>query len=70
MPRNQHPRELDVAPGQRFRSQDGMVWEVSGFIRTHDGRPHVTLIKSQDKFTEKTISIDALFDKRLFSIVE
>jgi hypothetical protein len=47
-----------------------MVWEVSEIIRTYDELPHVALVKPQDRLTRKVISVDALFDKRLFSVVE
>ena len=68
MPRTQHHGELE---GQRFRAPEGMVWEVSEFIRTHhDQHPHVALIKPQDRSTKKVISVDALFDKRLFNVVD
>ncbi len=70
MPRTRRHRELDLAPGQRFRSPDGIVWEVSEFIRTHVERPHVTLVKVEDRLTRKVISVDALFDKRLFLVVD
>ncbi len=70
MPRTRHHCELDLAPGQRFRSPDGMVWEVSEFIRMHGEPPHVALVKLEDRLTRKVISVDALFDKRLFSVVD
>ena len=62
--------QLDLAAGQRFRAPDGIVWEVSGPIQTYGGRPRVVLVKLDDRLTKKVISVDALFDKRLFSIVE
>ena len=65
-----HHRELDLAPGRRFRAPDAIVWKVSEFIRTHDELPHVALVKLEDRLTRKVISVDALFDKRLFSVVE
>ncbi len=70
MPRTRYHRELDLAPGQRFRSPDGIVWEVSEFIRMHGEPPHVALVKLEDRLTRKVISVDALFDKRLFSAVD
>ncbi len=62
--------KLDLAAGQRFRAPDGIVWEVLGPIRTNGGRPHVALVKLDDRLTKKVVSVDALYDKRLFSIVE
>ena len=70
MPSTQHHRELDIARGQHFRARDGIVWEVSEIIRRYDELPHVALVKPQDRLTRKVISVDALFDKRLFSVVE
>ena len=62
--------QLDLAAGQRFRARDGIVWEVSEPIRTHYDHPHVALVKLEDRLEKKVISVDALFDKRLFSFVE
>ena len=67
MARTQKP---DLAVGQRFRAPDGIVWEMVGFPQTHDEYPHVALVKLEDRFSRKVISVDALFDKRLFSVVE
>ena len=68
MRRTQHHRELE---GQHFRALEGMVWEVSEFILTHhDEHPHVALVKPRDRLTRKVISVDALFDKRLFKLVD
>ena len=60
----------DPAAGQRFRAPDGIVWELVEPIQTHGDRPHVALVKLEDRHTRKVISVDALFDKRLFSSVE
>ncbi len=62
--------EHDLAPGQRFRARDRIIWEISEIARTHDDRTHVALVKPEDRLTVKVISVDALFDKRLFSAVE
>ena len=64
----QHHRILE---GQRFRALDGMEWEFSEFILTHhDEHPHVALVKPLDRLTKKVISVDALFDKRLFNVID
>jgi len=39
-------------------------------LRKHGERPHVVLVKPGDRFARKVISVDALYDKRLFSFVE
>ncbi len=68
MQRTQHPHILE---GQRFRALEGMEWEFSRFVLTHrDERPHVALVKPLDRLTRKVISVDALFDKRLFNIID
>lgn len=67
MARTQHP---DLPAGQRFRTPDGIVWEVLEPAQTHDEYPHVALVKLEDRLTRKVISVDALFDTRLFSMVE
>ena len=68
MLRTQHHRELE---GQRFLALEGMEWEVSEFIRTHrDEHPQVALVKPLDRLTRKVISVDALFDKRLFNVID
>ena len=67
MARTQKP---DLAVGQRFRAPDGIVWEVLEPAQTHDEYPHVALVKLEDRLTRKVISVDALFDTRLFSMVE
>jgi hypothetical protein len=68
MQRTQHHRILE---GQRFRALEGMEWEFSEFILTHRGEhPHVALVKPLDRLTRKVISVDALLDKRLFSLIE
>ncbi len=67
MQRTQHHRVLE---GQRFRAQEGMEWEFAEFILTHrDEHPHVALVKPLDRLTRKVISVDALFDKRLFHVI-
>ena len=68
MQRNQQNRILE---GQRFRALEGMEWEFSEFILTHrDEHPHVALVKPLDRLTRKVISVDALFDKRLFIVID
>ena len=68
MQRGQHPR---LSQGQRFRALDGMEWEFSEFILTRrDELPHVALVKPLDRLTRKVISVDALFDKRLFNVID
>jgi hypothetical protein len=68
MNRVQHPR---IPHGQRFRALEGMEWEFSEFILTYrDEPPHVALVKPLDRLTRKVISVDALFDKRLFSVID
>lgn len=48
-----------------------MEWVFSEFIMTHrDEHPHVALVKPLDKLTRKVISVDALFDKRLFRVID
>ena len=60
-----------IPEGQRFRAIEGMEWEFSEFILTHrDEHTHVALVKPQDRLTRKVISVDALFDKRLFNVVD
>ena len=68
MQRNQHHQ---IPEGQRFRALEGMEWEFAEFIMTHrDEHPHVALVKPLDKLTRKVISVDALFDKRLFIVID
>ncbi len=68
MQRIEHHR---ISEGQRFRALEGMEWEFSRFILTHrDERPHVALVKPLDRLTRKVISVDALFDKRLFKVID
>ena len=68
MQRNQQHR---IPEGQRFRALEGMEWEFAEFILTHrDEHPHVALVKPLDKLTRKVISVDALFDKRLFIVID
>ena len=63
-----HIRHERILAGQRFRTVEGREWEFTEFILTHfDKHPHVALVKPQDRLTRKVISVDALFDKRLFS---
>ncbi len=60
-----------IQQGQRFRAIEGMEWEVSNFVLTHrDENPHVALVKPLDRLTRKVIAVDALFDKRLFNVVD
>ena len=68
MKRTQHHHILE---GQRFRAIEGMEWEVSNFVLTHrDENPHVALVKPLDRLTRKVIAVDALFDKRLFNVID
>ena len=68
MQRNQQHR---IPAGQRFRALEGMEWEFAEFILTHrDEHPHVALVKPLDRLTRKVISVDALFDKRLFIVID
>ena len=60
-----------ILEGQRFRATEGMEWEVSNFVLTHrDENPHVALVKPLDRLTRKVIAVDALFDKRLFNVMD
>jgi hypothetical protein len=68
MQRTQHHR---IAEGQRFRALEGMEWEFTEFILTYrDELPHAALVKPLDRLTRKVISVDALFDKRLFNLID
>ena len=68
MQRTQHHHILE---GQRFRALEGMEWEVTNFVLTHrDENPHVALVKPLDRLTRKVIAVDALFDKRLFNVID
>ena len=68
MNRTQHHR---ILAGQRFRALEGMEWEFADFVLTYrDEHPHVALVKPLDRLTRKVISVDALFDKRLFRVVD
>ncbi len=68
MQRTQHHHILE---GQRFRAIEGMEWEVLNFVLTHrDENPHVALVKPLDRLTRKVIAVDALFDKRLFNVID
>ncbi len=67
----QSNRRHSISEGQRFRALEGMEWEFTEFILTHrDERPHVALVKPLDRLTRKVISVDALFDKRLFNVID
>ncbi len=60
-----------IPKGQRFRAMEGMEWEFSEFILTYrDEHPHVALVKPLDRLTRKVISVDALFDRRLFNVID
>lgn len=60
-----------IQQGQRFHSLEGMEWEFAEFILTYrDEHPHVALVKPLDRLSRKVISVDALFDKRLFSAID
>ena len=69
MQRTHHHQILE---GQRFRALEGMEWEFSGYVLTYrdDELPHVSLVKPLDRLTRKVISVDALFDKRLFNAID
>jgi hypothetical protein len=68
MDRTQHHR---IQQGQRFHSLEGMEWEFSNFILTYrEEHPHVALVKPLDRLSRKVISVDALFDKRLFKTID
>ena len=63
-------RENQLEPGQRFRSQDGHLWDVRGVVRIGGTLPHVSLISAKDPTVSKLISVDALLDQRLYRFVE
>ena len=68
MQRTQHHH---IQEGQRFLTPEGREWEVSNYVLTlRDEHPHVALVKPMDKLTRKVISVDALFDKRLFNVID
>ncbi len=67
----QRTQHHHIQEGQRFRAQEGMEWEFAEFILTHrDEHPHVALVKPLDRLSRKVISVDALFDKRLFNVID
>ncbi|MBM3486797.1 MAG: hypothetical protein FJX67_09210 [Alphaproteobacteria bacterium] len=63
-------RESQLEPGQRFRSQDGQLWDVRNIVRIEGNVPHVSLISVKDPTTTKLISVNALLDQRHFRFVE
>lgn len=59
----------NIESGQRFRALDGFLWAVDGLARTTDDLPHVKLVGITDPTAIKVIALNALLDRRLYSVV-
>jgi len=65
-----------VEPGLRFRAvsagpfaHGSRVWRVVGLRRGPDGREVAAVVAADDRTVAKTLSVDALLDRRLYTLL-
>lgn len=62
--------DTDLKPGQRFQSEDGLLWELEKFVAVRTTIPHVRLVDPSDRTVNKIIARSVLLDRRRFSSME
>lgn len=60
----------DLKPGQRFQSEDGLLWELEKFVAVLTEIPHVRLVDPNDRTVNKIIARSVLLDRRRFASME
>ena len=60
----------DLKPGQRFQSEDGLLWELERFVAVMTKIPHVRLVDPKDHTVNKIIARSVLLDRKRFSSME
>ena len=63
-------RTDDLELGQRFRAEDGFVWELERFAYVTTDIPHVNLVYPRDRTVHKIIARSVLLDRRRFTFME
>ena len=63
-------RTDDLKLGQRFRAEDGFVWELERFAYLTTNMPHVSLVYPGDRTMHKFIAKSVLLDRRRFTFME
>ncbi len=62
--------DTDLKPGQRFQSEDGLLWELEKFVAVLTEIPHVRLVDPSDRTVNKIIARSVLLDRRRFASME
>ena len=60
----------DLKPGQRFQSEDGLLWELEKFVAVMTEIPHVRLVDPRDRTVNKIIARSVLLDRRRFASMQ
>ena len=60
----------DLKLGQRFRAEDGLLWELERFADLTTNIPHVSLVYPGDRTVHKFIAKSVLLDRRRFTVTE
>ncbi len=60
----------EYSPWQRFLSEAGSLWEFVEIVPIQARVRHAKLVKPTDANSTKIISVNALTDRGLFSLVE
>jgi hypothetical protein len=63
-------RTDDLKLGQRFRAEDGLLWELERFAYLTTNIPHVSLVYPRDRTVHKIIAKSVLLDRRRFTFME
>ncbi len=63
-------RTDDLELGQRFRAEDGFVWELERFADLTTNIAHVSLVYPGDRTMHKIIAKSVLLDRRRFTVME
>ena len=64
----------DIPPGKRFRAMtlgipsqvSTIVWEVDRITVASDGIRYVRLVRTDDRRSEKTVSLETVLDRHYF----
>ncbi len=63
-------RTDDLKLGQRFRAEDGLLWELERFAYLTTNIAHVSLVYNRDRTVHKFIARNVLLDRRRFTLME
>jgi hypothetical protein len=59
----------NLKAGQRFKANDGLMWELDKLVDVTTAIPHVKIIGINDRYTNKILAASVLLDQTRFQAV-